>query len=73
MAHIHEQARRSVRRGVLAKANAADEPPQDPLARLQWGWGSAYQITGAADRWVAQRVDNGQLIVGGSPMSWAKC
>lgn len=44
-----------------------DEPPADPLGRLQWTWGSAYAITGAADRWVAQRTDNGRLIAGGSP------
>jgi hypothetical protein len=44
----------------------ADEPPQDALGRLQWDWGSAYQITGAADRWVARRRDNGRLIVAGS-------
>lgn len=45
----------------------ADEPPQDPLGRLQWTWGSAYQITGAADRWVARRADNGRLLNAGSP------
>ena len=45
----------------------ADEPPQDPLGRLQWTWGSAYAITGEADRWVARRADNGKLIAGGSP------
>jgi len=33
-----------------------DEPPQDPLGQLQFGWGSAYQITGAAERWVARRA-----------------
>jgi hypothetical protein len=45
----------------------ADEPPQDALGRLQWDWGSAYQITGAADRWVARRSDTGRLVIGGSP------
>jgi hypothetical protein len=39
-----------------------DEPPQDPLGRLQWTWGSAYAITGVADQWVARRADNGRLI-----------
>jgi hypothetical protein len=43
------------------------EAPRDALGRLQWDWGSAYQITGAADRWVAHRADNGRLIIGGSP------
>jgi hypothetical protein len=44
-----------------------DEPPQDPLGRLQWDWGTAYQITGAAGRWVARRSDNGRLLNAGSP------
>jgi hypothetical protein len=46
---------------------ADDEAPRDPLARLQWDWPGAYAITGAADRWVAQRADNGRLIVASSP------
>ena len=45
----------------------ADEPPQDVLGRLQWDWGTAYQITGTANRWVARRSDSGRLIIGGSP------
>jgi hypothetical protein len=45
----------------------ADEPPQDALGRLQWTWGSAYQITGAADRWVARRSDTGRLLNSDSP------
>jgi hypothetical protein len=44
-----------------------DEPPQDPLGQLQFGWGSAYQITGAAERWVARRRDNGRLLNAASP------
>jgi hypothetical protein len=44
-----------------------DEPPQDALGRLQWDWGSAYQITGAADRWVARRSDTGRLLNADSP------
>jgi hypothetical protein len=46
---------------------AMDEPPRDTLGRLQWDWGSAYAITGAADRWVARRADNGRLIAGRNP------
>jgi hypothetical protein len=45
----------------------ADEPPQDALGRLQWDWGSAYQITGAADRWVARRSGNGHTLTASGP------
>ena len=32
------------------------------LADLQWNWGSAYLITGAAGHWVAQRRDDGRTL-----------
>jgi hypothetical protein len=53
--------------GTVMITMTMDEPPQDALGRLQWAWGTAYQITGASDRWVARRSDNGRLIAGGSP------
>lgn len=39
----------------------------DALADLQWHWGSAYEITGAAEHWVAHRRDNGRMLVAGGP------
>jgi hypothetical protein len=44
-----------------------DEPPPDALGWLQWNWGTAYAITGAADRWMARRRDNGRLVIGSNP------
>lgn len=45
----------------------ADEPPHDALGALQFHWGSAYAIAGAAGCWVARRRDNGRLLYAGSP------
>jgi hypothetical protein len=39
----------------------------DTLADLQWHWGSAYLITGAAGHWLAQRRDNGRTLTASSP------
>lgn len=38
-----------------------------PLEDLQWNWGEAYAITGAAGHWLAQRRDNGQMLTAASP------
>jgi hypothetical protein len=40
---------------------------RDALADLQFHWGSAYAITGAAGYWVARRRDNGKLINASGP------
>lgn len=40
---------------------------RDALADLQFHWGSAYAIAGAAGCWVARRRDNGRLINAGGP------
>jgi hypothetical protein len=40
---------------------------RDALADLQFHWGSAYAIAGAAGCWVARRRDNGQLINASGP------
>ena len=40
---------------------------RDALADLQWNWGSAYAIAGAAGSWVARRRDNGRLLSAVSP------
>ena len=37
------------------------------LEDLQWNWGSAYLITGAAGHWLAQRRDDGQTLTASSP------
>jgi hypothetical protein len=37
------------------------------LADLQWHWGGAYLITGAARHWLAQRRDNGRLLTASGP------
>ena len=37
------------------------------LADLQWHWGSAYLITGAAGHWVAQRRDDGWTLIASGP------
>jgi hypothetical protein len=37
------------------------------LKGLQWNWGEAYAITGAAGHWLAQRRDNGQTLTAASP------
>ena len=39
----------------------------DALAELQWNWGEAYLITGAAGHWLAQRKDNGQTLTASGP------
>jgi hypothetical protein len=39
---------------------------RDALADLQWHWGSAYLITGAAGHWVAQRRDNNRWTLAAS-------
>jgi hypothetical protein len=37
------------------------------LADLQWHWGAAYLITGAAGHWIAQRRDNSGALVASGP------
>lgn len=37
------------------------------LQDLQWHWGSAYLITGAAGHWIAMRRDNGQTLTASGP------
>ena len=37
------------------------------LRYLQWNWGEAYLITGASGHWLAQRRDNGRLLVASWP------
>ena len=37
------------------------------LEDLQWNWGSAYAITGAAGHWLAQRRDNQRTLTADSP------
>lgn len=37
------------------------------LDELQWHWGRAYAITGAAVTWLAQRRDNGRTLVAAHP------
>jgi hypothetical protein len=37
------------------------------LRDLQWNWGEAYLITGAAGHWIAHRRDNGQMLAASSP------
>jgi hypothetical protein len=37
------------------------------LADLQWGWGGAYLITGAAGHWLAQRRDDGETLTASGP------
>ena len=37
------------------------------LRDLQWHWGEAYLITGAAGYWIAYRRDNGQMLAASSP------
>jgi hypothetical protein len=37
------------------------------LQGLQFHWGSAYLITGAAGHWIAMRRDNGQTLSASSP------
>lgn len=39
----------------------------EALADLQWHWGSAYLITGAAGHWVAQRRDDGRTLTASGP------
>jgi hypothetical protein len=43
----------------------------DALAELQWDWSGAYLITGTAlaDRWIAQRRDDGRTLTASSPES----
>ena len=52
-----------MRRGMTMTISAT----RDALADLQWHWGSAYLITGAAGHWVAQRRDNGQMLAASGP------
>jgi hypothetical protein len=37
------------------------------LEDLQWNWGEAYAITGAAGHWLAQRRDDGQTLTASTP------
>jgi hypothetical protein len=37
------------------------------LEELQWHWGSAYMITGAAGHWIAQRRDDGRTLLARGP------
>ena len=39
----------------------------DALRDLQWHWGEAYLITGAAGHWIAHRRDNGRMLAASSP------
>ena len=39
----------------------------EALEDLQWHWGSAYLITGAAGHWVAQRRDDGRTLTASRP------
>lgn len=39
----------------------------EALADLQWHWGSAYLITGAAGHWIAQRGDDGRTLIASGP------
>lgn len=39
----------------------------DALAELQWDWGGAYLITGAAQHWVAMRRDGGRTLSASGP------
>jgi hypothetical protein len=39
----------------------------ETLGDLQWHWGSAYLITGAAGHWIAQRRDNGRTLTASGP------
>jgi hypothetical protein len=34
---------------------------------LQWNWGEAYLITGAAGHWIARRRDNGRMLIASGP------
>jgi hypothetical protein len=40
---------------------------RDALADLQFHWGAAYAIAGAAGCWVARRRDNGRLLNASGP------
>ncbi len=40
---------------------------REALASLQFHWGSAYAIAGAANCWIARRKDNGRLINASGP------
>jgi hypothetical protein len=42
---------------------------QEAVADLQWHWGSAYLITGAAGLWIAQRRDDGRTLTATGPDS----
>ena len=44
-----------------------DKPPRDALANLNYHWGDAYAVVGAADCWMARRRDNGRLLNASSP------
>ncbi len=37
------------------------------LCDLQWHWGGAHEITGAGERWLARRGDNGRMLTASSP------
>ena len=45
---------------------AADDSAH-ALRDLQWNWGEAYLITGAAGHWIAHRRDNGQMLAARNP------
>jgi hypothetical protein len=40
---------------------------RDALEDLQWHWGSAYLITGAAGHWIAQRRDDKRTLTARGP------
>ena len=40
---------------------------RNELQDLQFNWGDAYLITGAAGHWIAQRRDSGQTLTASSP------
>lgn len=43
------------------------DEPTSPLTYLQWNWGEAYEITGAAGHWLAQRRDDDPTLTADSP------
>jgi hypothetical protein len=51
----------------LDAAMMPPDQPTSPLNVLQWNWGEAYLITGAAGHWLAQRRDNGRTLAASSP------
>lgn len=45
------------------------QPPghRNELQDLQFHWGDAYLITGAGEHWIAQRRDDGRMLIASGP------